>query len=166
MNRTGNSSFTLIEMLMVILIVGVVAVITLRSIVFMSDACQCVLNRTQAGEEAVSALERMRREIRSLTSNVTADSSEWAFINAGGTTNNFRRSGSTLLFNNNVLAANVNEFTLTYYNSTNGVLTPVPLTDTNMAHIRRVAMDLRITRGNESSQLNVNFFCPRAGTVK
>lgn len=166
MNKTGKSALTLIEMVVVILILGIIATIALRCIMHVSSLYWTIQNSASASDEALSALERMRREIRTVTSNVTDNSSKFAFVNSAGIVNTFELSGTTLLLNNNMLADDVSRFALTYYDSTNGELSAVPLGDADRERIKRIAIDFRISRKGQSASFNVNLFYPEAWTTK
>lgn len=158
-------AFTLIEMIVAIVILSIVSIITIHYIVSASRLYVLVYGQRQADGEAIAALNRMRREIRSVQTNLTADVDVLAFVNRNGT-NMFQLSGTDLRLNGNILARDMDTFRLTYYDNNNGPLLSLPLDEAGRAAIHRVALDLRVVKGDQSSDLNVNIFYPKQGTVK
>jgi hypothetical protein len=80
-------------------------------------------------------------------------------VNQDSQVNAIEYSTGVLNWNGYTLADGVNSFSMIYYDSTNGITA-----DTNL--VRRIGMDFRITDGNAISDVNVNFFYPKVGTMK
>ncbi|MFC1498743.1 PilW family protein [Verrucomicrobiota bacterium] len=156
----NHNAFSLIEMIVVMVILSIVAVSTVHYVVNMSDVYVMIIRQKRADDEATTALCRMRREIRTLKTTLTADGDELSFVNQNNVTNTFKLSGSDLTLNDNILAKNVDTFVLAYYDTTNGVLDDLPLTPLYMSRIGRIELDLSVTKGKQSRDLDVNIFYP------
>ncbi|MFH1476567.1 MAG: type II secretion system protein [Verrucomicrobiota bacterium] len=153
-----NSAFSLIELVVTMVIMAIIALVTMDYLVNAGRTYTLLLAQRQADSDAMAVVQRMRREARVWRANITNTSAEWAFTTPEGATNSFKRLGETVFLNNNTLARNVQTFQLYYYNATN-------TTTTNLALIRRVALDLRVTNNLAASELKVNFFL-REGLLK
>ncbi len=152
---TNVRAFTLIELVVTIVIIGIMAVITVQYLATGAQVYTLLLAQQQAEGGAMGVVKRMRRETRTLQAIITADSSQWTFRNLQGGTNvntcGFQLSGGDVLLNSNILARNVQTFALTYYDATNG-------SPTNLSLISRVALELKVTNAWAASEMNVNFF--------
>jgi prepilin-type N-terminal cleavage/methylation domain-containing protein len=158
-----KKAFTLIELIVVVVIMSLTATITIHYLTSASRLYTLILARRQADSEVLGAVNRMRREARLAESTTYAASNAWTFIAKNiatntYTTNAFSFSGNVLNLNNNLLAKNLKFFRLSYYSSTNGLLTPLPLSATNCARIGRVALSIMATNATAESELYVNFF--------
>lgn len=164
----ASSGFTLIELVVSIAILSIMSVITIDYIISASQLYDSVSSQNEADCEALAALNRMRREIRLLRTTVVADVNTLSFTNQADVTKIFQLNGTDLTLNGYILAADVDRFILTYYDETNGLLSPLPLPPggTNIALIRRVALGFKVTKGSQSSDLDVNIFYPRYGILK
>ena len=151
-------AFTLIELVIVIVLLALTAGITTHYLVSASRLYVLLLAQRQADSEVMDAANRMRREARLAVQNITADSNEWMFSNTYNATNTFSWDGADVNFNSNYLAKGIDRFTFSYYDSTNGLLEPLPLPVTNCAGISRVALDIKATNNLAASELKVNFF--------
>lgn len=160
-----RSAFTLIELVITIVIMAIIALVTLDYIVNAGKMYTLLLAQQQCNSDAAGVVKRMRREARVLQANITNTSVEWAFSTRSGNTNSFRCSGSVVFLNNNTLANNVQTFQLNYYDATNGLLMPLPLSSTNQSRVSRVALALRVTNNLAASTMRVNFFV-REGVLK
>lgn len=152
-----QSAFTLIELVITIVIMAIITLVTVNYLVNAGRVYTLLLAQRQADNDALGVVKRMRREARTLRANITNTSAEWGFSTRGDT-NSFKWSGNTVSLNNNTLAQNVETFGLAYYDATNGLLTPLPLSSNNQALVSRVALALRVTNNWAASELKVNFF--------
>ena len=153
-----NSAFSLIELVVTIVIVAIITLVTVDYLVNAGRVYTLLLAQRQADSDAMAVVKRMRRETRVVQINITTSSAVWAFSTPEYTNRTFEWSGNAVLLNNNTLAKNVKTFHLDYYNDTNG-------NPTNLADIRRVALELRVTNNLAASELQVNFFL-REGFLK
>ena len=153
-----QSAFTLIELVVTMVIMGIIALVTIDYLINASRVYTLLLAQRQADSDTMAVVKRMRREARVWQANITNTNTEWRFFTRPGYTNSFKWSGGTMLLNSNTLAKNVQTFHLDYYNATNGITT-------NLALIRRVALKLRVTNNLAASELQVNFFL-REGLLK
>jgi len=157
-------AFTLIELVVTIVIMAIIALVTVDYLVNAGRVYTLLLAQRQADSDAMAVVKRMRREARVLQANITNTSAAWAF-STPGYTNSFEWSGNAVFLNNNILAQNVQTFWLDYYDATNGLLTPLPLSSNNQSRVSRVALELRVTNNLAASELKVNFFL-RKGFLK
>lgn len=155
--------FTLIETIVSIVILAIIAGLTFRYVASAMMAYVSLERQNSADEEIVSVISRMRREVRTLTNTTEATTNSWAFQNRTGQTVRFWRDGTYVKLNNNILASDVERFILSYYNSTNGVVV-LPLGA--LSAIRRVSVDISVSKGEQSSMLIANVFYPRREILK
>ena len=160
-----QSAFTLIELVVAIVIMGIIALVTIDYLVNASRVYTLLLAQRQADSDAMGVVKRMRREARVLQANITNTSNEWTFSTPGDTNSfAFRLTEHAVFLNSNTLAKNVQTFQLKYYDGTNGLFTN-PLNSTNQSRVSRVALNLRVTNNLAASELQVNFFL-REGLLK
>lgn len=165
-SRRWRNGFSLIELVVVIVVLSIVGTMTIRYVASAGQFYVTILAKRQADSEAFFVLDRMRREVRLLKSILVADAGEFSFVNQVAVTNTFRLNTADATLNGNMLATNVNTFVFSYYDSTNGALTSLPLNPANRALVRRVSLSLRITKGAQSSDLNADFFYPQEGILE
>ena len=164
MNHNRHHAFSLIEMIIVILVVSIIAVITAGYIANIAGLYSDVLAQETADSEALDTFRRMRAEIRGLKACTNANSTTFSFVNATGVTNTFRGTGTLVTVNGSLMARDVTTFSLSYYDNTNGVLSP-----TNAAtrlRIARIGVRLAINRNGQLSDWNGNVFYSPGGTLK
>jgi len=164
LHSSFSSAFTIIEMVVAMVIMAIIALATIDYLVNAGRVYTLLLAQRQADSDAMEVVKRMRRDARTWQANITNAGAEWAFSTPGGT-NSFKLSGNTVFLNSNILAKNVQTFRLDYYDATNGLLTPLPLSPSNRPRVSRVALELRTTNNLTASELNVNFFL-REGLLK
>lgn len=152
--------FTLIETVVSIVILTIIAGLTFRYVASTMTAYVSLQHQNSADEEIVSVISRMRREIRILTNTTEATANSWAFQNRMGQTVRFWRDGTYVKLNDNILAADVERFMLSYYDSTNGAV------EGESAAIRRVSVDISVTKSGQTSMLIANVFYPRREILK
>jgi len=119
--------YTLIELVMVIILVGIMFLVTAPLMVEISRGWQIATIRTDMSESGMVAMDRMAREIRQVRDNVsvvTASASTFRFIDLNNNDITFSLSGNNLVRTvtaagigvPNTLAANVSSLGFTYYN--------------------------------------------------
>lgn len=135
--------FTLIELVIVIVILGIIAVVGVALMLQVGDAWVLQSHRKEMSESARIAMDRMIRETREAASISTAAGGTLTFNNIGGNTITFDTSGTTLRRTvdgtTNELADNVDSLSFTYYYDNGGSA----LTD-----ITRIEIDLTFSSGN------------------
>ena len=162
-----QEAFSLIEMIVTIVVLSIVGVITINYVISASRLYVSVHDQRRAESEAITALNRMRKEVRALRTTFMADDNQFGFSNRNDVANTFALNGTDLTLNGNILARNVDTFVLAYYDSTNSPLSPLPLADPLDRHnIRRIAVDLKVRKGAHAAGMNVNIFYPEEGIVK
>ena len=163
-----NSGFTLIEMIVTIVVLSVVGFVTIVYVANTAETYAGLRNRRDADAESMAVVQAMRRETRALQTITLANAARVTFVTRQNVTNDFRRNAAqrTILHGGNLLASDAAQFTLSYYNATNGLLTPLPLSAANRDLVRRIALDLTIAKGDQSAAWSVNFFAPTAGVMK
>lgn len=164
-----EQGYTLMEMVLVIVIIGILAVMIGTPLIRGSLAWQTVSARKDATQQARLGMDRMVRELR----NVQADASNnpvfngyqaapacIIFTNLSGTLVGFRQNGTdivrmtgagiTCTSAGTTLVSNVGNFTITCYNVTNAVLAGcAPTTD-----IRRLLLQTTVQVGSEPVSLD------------
>ncbi len=151
-------SYTLVELVMVIVILGIVAAIGAPVLLETADAWS-LSSRFQnfAVQSAIVTMNRMDRDIRRLkndSSITNATLTELTFVDLDNNTIAYSRSvGNALMRNSDGLADNVTALTFTYYDD-NGVSVSAPFSspDTN---IRRIKVGFSILAGTNT--LNFSF---------
>lgn len=155
MNKRG---FTLIELVMVIMIVGIASAVVCSMLLGVIDAWTFKFNRADLLWDGRAAVNRMVREIRMArdsASVITASGGQFRFIDAGNKDIAYSLSAANLNRaengSANLLAENVSSLAFSYYDAGgNPIPTPVvsPTTD-----IRRVRINLTLTKNGENVYL-------------
>ena len=150
-------SYTLVELIMVIVIIGILAGIGVPMLLQTVDAFSFSSRfQDNAVSQAIVAISRMSREIRRLLSDAvitTATSSQLTFLDLGSNSITFNRSGDTLMRNSDGLADNITALSFTYYDDFGAVI-PAPVISP-VTNIRRIQADFSILAG--SNTLNFQF---------
>lgn len=161
MSRSGRQparGLTLIELITTIVLLGVMASVGALMLVESVEAWNQFVFRADTGMQARLGLDLMVREIRetdvtSLGAPIvaTASATTYAFTHTleGGTNENVTyswngTSGAPLLRGSTTLIPRVSSLAFSYYDKNDVALTPLPLTGTNLANVRRVAALLTI----------------------
>ncbi len=150
----GKQGFTLIELILAIVIVGIIAIAITAAFAPTMRVSVAVDTRKEALQNARSAMERMLREIReakSISAGFTPVS--LTFINPANSTITYSWSGtpSTPLQRNGTdLACCVEAMTLTYLKKDG---TPVVIPPDSLSDVWRIQADLQIKVGDETVEL-------------
>ncbi len=161
-----RAGFTLIELVVVMAVMGIISVAVFSYIASTTELYSMLKQREEIEQEAAAANIRIRREARLLKSTTVAGEADWEFVNRYSLTNRFRLSGTSLTMNDFLLATGVQDFRLSYFDATNGILAPLPLGSIDRALVRRVSAELAVGRGGQTSTIHAVFFYPEEGTVK
>lgn len=149
MQSSSKKGFTLIEMLMTIVIVGVISVV-LGQILFQSyETFVDAQNASAVDWQGYIAMERIANDIhniRSSTDITTAQSAQLSFVNMSNATVTYQLSGTTLLRNGVALATGISSLNFIYYDQ-NGATTGTT------SSVRYIAISFNVT----SSDIVVNF---------
>ncbi|MBI1884657.1 MAG: prepilin-type N-terminal cleavage/methylation domain-containing protein [Chlamydiae bacterium] len=155
-----KKGFTLIEALAGIVIIGILAAAIAMPLNMGARAYvtgQSLMRSQEIGRVALWRIERDLRKLRK--GNLTvADTSTLTFTDAYQDSITFSFSGGQLLKNGFLLADSVSAITFTYYDSTNTVLSPLPLSLTNRANVYMIRMFLILTVGGESYNFEEQIF--------
>lgn len=141
---THQNGFTLVELIIVIVILGILVVVTEPLLQSGFDAYFTQRNITEANWQESLALSRMKRDIRGMPTlaNITmATSSELAFTDSENESVDYTLSGTNLLRNTDVLASGVNSISFAYYNRYGA-------TTTTLSDIRYINITLNVTKNN------------------
>ncbi len=153
-NKKFNSGFTLIETVMVIVIVGILAGGSSMYIKQVIDTW----NFQNFLEEAVSqgriALIRMTREIRqAIDLDVySASQTNFSFKDANDNIINYTISADNLYRGPDLLLSGVGNFTFSYYNKTNQLITSPELYPSK-TDIKRIDIDFQVQSGSQTKRL-------------
>jgi prepilin-type N-terminal cleavage/methylation domain-containing protein len=154
-----NKGFTLVELMIVIVIVGIAASIIGFMLFGAIDAWTFKLNRADLLWDGRVSINRMTREIRTVKTSAsvtTASTAQFRFTDVGNkdiayslsSTNLNRTENGTA----NLLAENVSALTFTYYNSSDTVI-PSPTVSPSATDIRRVRINLTLTKNGQNVYL-------------
>ena len=151
-------SYSLIELIMVLVVVSIIAAIATPMILAVADAWSFGSRfQDNAVSSAIIASNRMSREIRRLRNDAsitTATVSQLTFTDMDNNSITYNLSGNTLMRNTDGLIDNVNNLTFIYYDDDgNPILTPV--VSPNNTDIRRIGVDFSILAA--SNTLNFRF---------
>lgn len=158
--------YTLIELIVTIAVLSVVALATLGLLEHASTLRRTIADRYTADSDLSALLARTHSEMASYQVTSNANASTWSFVAGTGVVNEVRMSGSDILWNGRTMVAGAASLNFTYYDSTNGLLSPLPLTASNRALVARIAMDAAVPLLYQTNSLSVNFFVPRQGTIR
>jgi len=128
------------------------------------DLYNFITFRNEVASSSRMALSRMIREIRQSASptegNIitTAAENSFTFTDITGATISYSLSGSNLMRNTDVLSANVNSLTFTYYDLNSLVLAAVPLSVTDCQLVVRVAVEITTSYAGQSLTVKAQTF--------
>ena len=150
----ARGSFTIIEIVMVIVIIGVIAALGVPIAAHIPDMFSYGIYRKEISEQADIVLRRLTREIRRLrdaNSVITAESGRYRFIDSDGRGIEFRLSGVLLQREcdgqQDALAADVQALSFVYRNRQMAVI-PSPLVSPNATDIRFIEINVTFNAGN------------------
>ena len=167
---TNTKSFTLVETIMVIVILGIIAAVGVPLILSASDALSFLTVRSEMAQSTDVAMSRILHEIRRIRDDQSIVAvgdiyTEFRFFidinNDGDGTNDidihYYRSGTDLMrverdnigsiISSNSLASNVNSLTFTYYDENGGVLSPPTVGIGTTTDIDRIKILLTFQNG-------------------
>ena len=155
-NKRAQRAFTLIELTVVMVVVGIVAGLGAGIIVEAGRAYSFSLAATDATDDAQFALDRLCTELSQLAvqTDITSIGPESVTFDLDSTSRTFQLVGTELRRDSNALATNVTAFDLTYYASDGAIAS-------NPADVWRIAASIAITRNDVTSRLRREVF-PRS----
>lgn len=149
MNKRG---FTLIELVIVITIVGIIAGVVGYILLATVQGWTFKVNRNDLlcdGRLAMNRMVREIREIKDLTSVVTASASQFRFIDIGNLDITYTLSSTNLNRTEdgtaNLLASNVSNLSFSYYDASGNTIT-IPLVSPSSTDIRRVRINMTLAK--------------------
>ena len=167
----NNQGFTLIETIMVIALLGIVAAIIAIPLSQAVKGWFQSTSREGVSQSGRIAIERMTREIRNTARTAanapcisTAAATSFSFSDLSGDLTNcnsitFSRVGAGVPYTIQrtepfggtayTLTDNINSIDINYYDGTNTLLNPRPLTALQITTIRRLAIEIVSTQGGE-----------------
>ncbi len=155
LNSKKVRGFTLIEAVMVIVIVGILAGGSSMYIKQVMDTWNFQNFREEAVSQGRIGLIRMTREIRQIKGpfNVTAaNQTVFSFVDHNDNAISYSLSGTNLNRNSNLLLSGVNNFTFSYYDVNNTLVTS-PILAPNSTNIYRINIDFQVQSGSQTKRL-------------
>src|SRR5437868_1186657 len=116
-NMNKQQGFSLIELVMVIILLGIIAVVISKMYATTLTAAQTEQNVTDALSQGRIGIERMARDMRVVRSAgdiSVMTSGEFSFTDMGGNSIDYKLTGSSLMRNSQALADGVNTLTFSY----------------------------------------------------
>lgn len=158
----NKNGFTLIELVITMVLIGIVAYVVASSLSTGIRAFFVTDNRKEALDQARTAMERMTREIRNVRSSAdisAADATTFTFFDVSGASISFALGGGNITRTSgtpNILATGISNSTLASgifsYTLTTGAVTQTP-TPAQRLLIKRIKIDFRATINNENVAL-------------
>ncbi len=163
-----RSGYTLMELVIVILILGIVGALSVRLLSSTMSMYQTVMLRSRlvnAGRSLSARLYREAKPIPFADSLLTADAKALEWKNNAGNTYQYTITGSqvTRTLNNGspkmlVEKVDYTNSAFTFYDSTGAALTPLPLNSSNRHKVRMIGASVKFTDGSESVVSNIRFY--------
>lgn len=155
----NNKGFTLIELTIVMVIIGIVAVIGGVILIQAFEAGNASRNLIDATWQSRLALQRMTDEIREAHNIISTTDNQHilSFTSINGTTITYNLSGNHLVRNNTTLADSVTALTFTYLNTNNQTLTYSPL---DIDTVRCINISTTISKNHVTTSFQT-LACPR-----
>lgn len=154
--RNSPEGFTLIELVLVILVIGILAAVLVTPFRQGVQGFVAVETRADLTSQAREATTRMVREMRNIQkkgSNApnisSADATSITFVDARNDTITFALSGSTVQRNTDTLVDQVSGLQFRYFNGSNAELIP-PLSATDRDDVRRILLVLTLAEGGQT----------------
>ncbi len=155
--RGETRGFTLIEIVLVMLLIGVLATVLIHP--FRQGVQSFVAVRTHGdlSARARDATTRMIREIRNIqkeadnTANISsAYASTITFTDVQDNAITFALSGNTVQRNSNALVDQVSSLQFQYFNGSNAALTSLPLNEDDRKAVRRIRVVMTLQEGGQT----------------
>jgi hypothetical protein len=121
-----NRGFTLIELIMIILLMGVISIVLGRFLLAgyqLLITSQHIENSDWAGFLVLERLTNDIHQINAASSLTVAQANSLTFLDTNGATIQYTFSGNTLMRNNTLLANNLSQFIFSYRNASGAVTT-------------------------------------------
>lgn len=149
-----HDGFTLIELVIVIVIMGVIAVASSQLLATGLTAYLTNKNIINATAQARLALERMTRDIRAVRTSAdisAASATQFTFVDTNGSSVAYSLSGTNLMRNSQILAHGISGLTFTYYdeNGNSGAA---------IANIKYITILLNVTEGNTNFSVDTSVY--------
>jgi prepilin-type N-terminal cleavage/methylation domain-containing protein len=141
--RLKQAGFTLIELVMVMVIMGIISVVVGKILFQTYQAFATSQNITNADWQGFVALERMSDEIKAIRSSSdisTIAASNLVFTDINGNSVQFQLSGTNLLRNSQTLASGIQSLTFGYQSSSGSTTATASL-------VRYITISLTVTQG-------------------
>ena len=152
-----KKTITLIELVAVIIIVGIMTVGLGNFIIQIIDAWQFMDFRNEISQEGKKALDWMVRDIKEIKDSDSisvADTDDIQFTNSRDESIEYRLTGNTLDRNSYALCSYIKSLEFEYRDSSNNVLSPLPLP----AGKRKTIRSIKITINLEKHNREIGFF--------
>ena len=153
----GKEGYTLIEIILVLVIIGVLAGILIEPFRLGVKSYIGIETRADLTSQAREATVRIVREMRNIQKkandkpNITsADATSITFADNEGITISFSLSGSTVLRDTNILADKVSSLDFRYFKGDNTALTTFPLSAADLDDVRRILVILTMQENTET----------------
>ncbi len=147
-----NKGFTLIELVIVIVILGIIASIATPLLLVISDSLSFLVSRAGMDQAADVALSMMTREVRRLKDDSSvnaAASSQFSFDDVNSNAISYSLSGTDLMRNSDILASDVQDLSFTYYGDSGGTIS-TPVVSPNETDIRRIDISLEFMSSGQT----------------
>lgn len=154
------SGVTMVELVIVITIVGILASVASMYIKETIDLWRFISFRNEVVAQARISLSRIGRELRQIKDNYSvynATSSYISFQDVNNSTISYSFSSPNLLRNSDTLASGVTNFTLTYYDEDN-LLISSPALYPVRTDIERINIHLEVSSGTQSKALELEVY--------
>lgn len=151
-----TSGFTLIEMVIVIVLLGIIASFAGKLLLQSARSAHTQYNTAETLEPARLALFRIAKDIRNIRSNTATDlnissANQLILTTSSGKKITYSLSGTQLLLNRNALANHVSSLSFNYYNSAGSSTTTV----TDVHYIR---VQLTVAQNNNATRLQTTAY--------
>ncbi|MFC1646448.1 type II secretion system protein J [Candidatus Omnitrophota bacterium] len=150
--KVDRKGFTLIEMIITMLIVGIVGGVGVASMLSATDAVSFLTIRSDMDQSADVALSRMSQDIRRINEDagiLIATPTQLWFKDVDGTTIVYALSSPSLFRFASfwaILASDVDSLTFTYYDDANNEIADI--TEEDYGHIRWIKVHLTFQQGS------------------
>jgi len=152
---TGNEGFTLMEIILVLVLIGIMAGVLVPTLQEGVQSYTVTETRGDLTAQARQAATRMVRELRNIqkeadnTPNISsANVTTVTFVDVLDNTITFNLSGGTVQRNSDALVEQVSNLSFRYFNATNAELTSLPLNATDRNNVRRILVVLTLADGS------------------